>query len=272
MSVNFADVKLVPLKKIKSNGWNPNEMGEDDFNMLVKSIEEDGFLQPVLISPLDKPDDEGHEYIQIDGEHRADALRILVGDDGDCPCVVKKMDSDQQKFQTVKMNKLRGKFNDKKFTDLVKDLLTRHSLDKVAEGLAFADPSQLEEMIDTARKSIPEDMIDEFDKARDEIKTVDDLSKVLNRLFTKYGNTLPCNFMILDFGGKEHMWVRMKQGQFKDVSEKARECLAERITFDSVIMKVMEKTDVRDFIEKNRGDLDIAEEVEEIPAEGGTDE
>lgn len=46
-------------------------------------------------------------------------------------------------------------------------------------------------LIDDTRESLPPEMRKEFDKAKEEIKTVDDLSLVLNRLFTKYGSTLP---------------------------------------------------------------------------------
>ena len=233
------EITQVPLNKIKGNPWNPNEMNPDEFNSLVDSIQQDGFLQPVLIAPLAEPDEEGHEYMQADGEHRADALRVLLSPDADCPCIVRDFSEDQQKFQMVKMNKLRGRFNSKKFSALVGDLMERHSFDEVAEQLAFTDPDELTAMIDQTRELLPPDLTEEFDKARGEIKTVDDLSLVLNRLFTEYGDTLPYNFMVMDFGGKRHLWVRMPSGSFLTMKGKAQQCMRQGVTFDSVVCQLL---------------------------------
>lgn len=118
--------------------------------------------------------------------------------------------------------------------------------------MAFTDPTELSMMIDSTRDSLPPDMRDAFDKAKGEIKTVDDLSLVLNRLFTQFGDTLPFNFMILDFGGKEHIWLRMEPGEHRMVKERARECMAHGVTFDSVVTRLLSIAPIDRFVQAHR--------------------
>jgi hypothetical protein len=250
--VEIFETVMIPKNKIRPNEWNPNVMTADLFNELTENIESLGAVQDVVVAPL-APEEQtdGYEFRIVDGEHRFDGFSVL--DLELIPCKIVGISEDDQKFQTVKLNRLRGKFNQKKFTALVKDLMNRYSLEEVAQRMAFTDPTELEAMLEHARESLPsEEMQNEFDKARGEIKTVDDLSMVLNRLFTKYGDTLPYNFMILDFGGKEHMWVRMHPHDHRAILHQARECVAHGVTFDSVLARMISVMSVKEFVETHR--------------------
>jgi hypothetical protein len=266
MSIEFPEVVMISARKIKPNEWNPNEMPADLFNELVGNMESNmGFVQPIIVAPI--PEDEqvdGFEYKIIDGEHRFDGLRLL--DVTEIPCIVRFMSEDDMKFQTVKMNRLRGKFDQKKFNNLVQDLLGRYSLEEVAAHMAFTDPTELEAMIESTRENLPSrEMKEEFDKAKSEIRTVDDLSDVLNRLFTKFGDTLPANFMILDFGGKEHIWVRMDSKNHRAIVSQARECMAHGYTFDSFLTYLITKVPVGRFINSHM------DKLTEIPIEDASE-
>lgn len=260
-SVEVPEVILIPSNKIRPNEWNPNVMPAELFNELVDNIEGPmGFVQAVIVAPIPKKDQaDGYEFKIIDGEHRYDGLCLL--DVKEIPCIIRDMSEDDMKFQTVKMNRLRGKFDHKKFSNLIQDLMKSYTLEEVAEKMAFTDPTELEGMVDNARGSLPtEDMKQEFDKAKGEIKTVDDLSEVLNRLFTQYGDTLPANFMIMDFGGREHIWVRMEHRDYRNIVSQARECMAQGVTFDSVITRLIIECPMDRFITARR---DFLEEVRE---------
>ncbi len=248
MTVEMPEIVMVPRNEIRPNPWNPNSMDPDIFNELVSNIETDGFIQPIAIGPIED-DPEGYKWEIIDGEHRFDGLVIL--DVEEIPCYVRNIDEDKRKFLTVKMNRLRGKMDRKKFTKLVEDLMQRHTFEEVAEQMAFTDPTELEALMESTRESLPtKEMRDEFDAAKKDIKTVDDLSLLLNRLFTKFGDTLPANFMILDFGGKEHIWVRMERNQYQTIREKAREILGHGYTFDSFIAHLLTVVPVERTIDK----------------------
>jgi hypothetical protein len=66
------------------------------------------------------------------------------------------------------------------------------------------------------KRELPKDMQDKLESSRKEIKTVDDLSRILNELFSKYGNTLDQNFMIFTYGGRVHLWVLLEDA-FKEL-------------------------------------------------------
>jgi hypothetical protein len=233
------DVKVlqIPVAALKPNDYNPNELDDRNFNRLAEDMQNIGFLQPLLVVPLDDG-----TYRIIDGEHRYEVAKLL--DMEQLPCVVAEgdlaKDETKQKYQTMRMNMIRGAIDKRKFKNLVEDLVTNAPLEDVAEAMAYDDVDALRDLIADARKDLPKEMRKEFDKAREEIKTVEDLSKVLNRLFTKFGSTLPYNYMILDFGGKDHLWIRLPDKkayrQVKTAAEICREC---GVTFSSAVMSLL---------------------------------
>lgn len=264
MAVEMPEIVMVSMDKIRPNDWNPNEMRNEEFDFLVENFEDLGFVQPLLIAPLtDDPDE--FEYSIIDGEHRFLAMEFL--EELEVPCIIRDIDVDEQMFQTVRMNKIKGTMNQQKIMSMVNHLMDTRSIEEVAAGLAYSDVSELEGMIASARESLPDnDMKKEFDRAKDAIKTVDDLTTILNRLFTRYGDTLPAHFMVLDFGGKNHVWVKMSgRNDYKRVLEFGRACLAGGVTMDSVILQFIAKLDAPGFIDRFRDVLDEVEHVELPP-------
>jgi hypothetical protein len=258
LDLEHGDVIDVSMKLVMPNEWNPNEMSLDEFNMLSDNIHEVGFLDPVLVVPVFQ--DDRYRFRVVDGEHRYEAQRLrdavvlrAVYTSPD------RFDENTQKFQTVRMNKIRGKMNQKKFSNLVSDLMQSgaYTYDQLAHNFGFVDEDEFEHLIERTRESLPtEDMKKEFDKAKDDIKTVDDLSLVLNRLFTRYGDSLPYHFMVLDFGGKDHLWVRMKHSSYRQVVAQARNAMEAGVTFDSVLATVLSVMNMPKFVDKWRDRLD----------------
>lgn len=251
------EIKQIPISEIEANPWNPNEFGAEVFEMLSENISEVDFLDPILVVPLP-----GGGYRIIDGEHRFEAMRMR--DAEMIPCVV--VDPERfpeliQKFQTVRMNQIRGKMNLSKFREMVHGIQTEHdmSLEDIAFNMGFTDFDEFESLVAAAREVLPDEAKGEFDKAKSQIKTVDDLNLLLNRLFAKYGDTLPYNFMVLDFGGKKHLWVRMKADEYKRVVNKAREVMTWGYTFDSLLARLILNCNLDKFIETHADFLEVSE-------------
>jgi len=262
--VQIPDIVMISMDKIKPNDYNPNKMTPEVFNELVSDIEDFGFVQPIIVAPIESSED-GYEYEIIDGEHRYEGLSVLGVKE--IPVYIKTgLTSDQRKFQTVRKNRIRGSFDRKQFTALVKDLMKRHPLADIAKQMVFSNPSELEAMIDNSRNSLPTpEMQQAFDKVKSEIKTVDDLSNVLNQLFTKYGSTLPGNFMVLDFGGKEHIWVQVKnKSNFKKIKELAHDVMSSGFTFDSFIGVLLTNVEIDKVIKRLGEKLDKVQESDSI--------
>lgn len=186
---------------------NPNKQSDAIFNNLVENIQEIGMVEPIMVAP--KADEPGR-YKIVSGYHRYEACRVL--DYEEVPCVVQHdFDEDMSNFQLVRMNVLKGKLDPVKFTKLYDQMAEKYGdeLTKIAMGLV--DEKAFESLYVRVREELPPELQEKMDEAKDDIKTVDDLSRILNAMFTEYGNTLDSNFMVFQYGGKSHLWVRMNK-------------------------------------------------------------
>jgi len=87
----------VEINKIKSDGKNPNKMHRAKFEALKKSIQEYGFIQPVILTS---------EYMLADGEHRFRAAQELNFDA--VPAYVLSVKDVDRRILRQIMNKIRG--------------------------------------------------------------------------------------------------------------------------------------------------------------------
>lgn len=225
---------VIPVDRCVIAPWNPNKQSDKTFNSLVENIREEGFVETVraaLMTPelrrkyLTPEQDaiEGAWYLIIGGAHRLDAARLL--DMEGLPAVVSEnYDEDRIKFQNVRMNALKGKIDPAKFTGLYMEMVERYGEELVAESMGLTDKRELESMILKVRNELPPDMQKKMDEAKDEIQTVDDLSRVLNELFSKYGDTIPLSFLVFTFGNKTHLWVGMDRPLMKKVDQLKAYC------------------------------------------------
>lgn len=215
MSVELNKIYLpveIEMEKLVESEDNPNTQDELTFNRLVESMRKDGFDENLIVVPM-----ADGKYKIVSGHHRFRAAKIL----GylKVPCVIREdFDEDKRKFELVKRNLLRGKVDITKLADLYKGLNKKYSDDALSELMAL-DESTFKRIVSKIRESLPKEMRKDFDKSKDEIKTIKDLSLVLNKLFTMYGDTLDSNFMVFDFDGKNHLWIRCDSALWKQANE-----------------------------------------------------
>lgn len=212
-------IERVSIDALRPNPWNPNEMDDETFNRLAEELDEEtgvGYIDPIQAVPMD----DGTFQI-IGGEHRWRAMRanghesieiVVLGDE-------KWRDEDLRKFVTTRLNALHGKINPQKFMDLYMDLAKRHDEEALQALMGFTDRDAWGALVKDTRKGladagVPKEKLKEFDAAVKEMKTVDDLSLILNKIFTEHGDTLSSNFMVFTFGGKEHLMVQLPKKSF----------------------------------------------------------
>lgn len=229
----------IELSKIHPNEDNPNEMDDATFNLLVNNMEEMGFTDPMLVIP--HPEIEG-EYKLIGGEHRWEVAKLLGFDTGPATVVTDpNFDQDLQRFQIVRHNIIKGKMNPKKFMALYKNLQKQYSDEVAAEMFGFTDQEAFLKLVDDTKKGLPKTMHQAFDAGKEDLKSIDDLTTLLNHLFTTYGDTLDYNYMVLDYGKKNSLWLRMKGKAYKDALDFADNCKQKGRSADDVMAAVMEK-------------------------------
>lgn len=149
-------------------------------------------------------------------------------------------DDDMEKFQMVRHNVIHGSMSPQKFMSLYQSLSGKYSEDIAAEMFGFADEESFKKLIQSTANSLPDEMKQTFLDASKELKTIDDLSMVLNKLFTTYGDTVPYGYMIFDYGGKDHVWLRMTPKQKKDIHVLGEYCRSKNRTIDKAMAIAMQ--------------------------------
>ncbi len=230
------EYREIPIEKITPNLWNPNQMDEKEFNQLVRNMQELPGAVPITV--VEKKDG---TFMIIGGEHRWKSAR-LTGEQVMGAMVYKEEDvsEDYAKFQTMRLNVIHGKVNPQKFVELYQSLSSKYAEDALKDMMGFVNQAEWDKLLAKVRSGLPNKNLKErFDQVKEKIKTVQDLSTILNQLFTKYGSTLPYSFMVFDFGGKENLWIRVGKPLYSTLKMAANECVGKEVTMDSFLNDVL---------------------------------
>ena len=100
---------------------------------------------------------------------------------------------------------------------------------------------------------------EKFKESAKEIKTIDGLSKLLNEMFTKYGNTLPFGYMVFDHGGQRSMWLRIEGKTMTALELLGTMCIDQNRTVDDIMGGIVQAIAKGEFAEK------VAAIVEKTP-------
>lgn len=199
MKVIWLDVdELVP------NPANPNAQDDATFNALVQSIRTEGWTVPVQAVF----DEDRGKYEIVAGEHRWRAGRVLGSKIPTIALPPEDFDRDRRDWNLVKDNVLRGELNPVKFAALYTRMVAKYDAEVLQALMGFTSEDAFKKVYREVAKSLSPEMQAALEASKDEIRTIDDLSLVLNRLFRDFGETLPSNFMVFSYGGRDVLWVR----------------------------------------------------------------
>lgn len=130
-------VVQVPTDEVFPNEYNPNRQSEHDFELLCRSIEEDGFTQPILVNKLTNR--------IVDGEHRWRACKVLGMPT--VPVVYVDFTKEQAMISTLRHNRARGSENINMAADVLKELNEMGTIEHAADSLLL-DPLDLKIMLE----------------------------------------------------------------------------------------------------------------------------
>lgn len=107
------DVKFVPLEKVSANSYNPNQVSDNEMELLYKSIKADGYTQPVVCVEDETYDGDETRLEIIDGFHRYITMKrhsdIRERSNGLLPITVLDKTMNEQRAATVRHNRASGK-------------------------------------------------------------------------------------------------------------------------------------------------------------------
>ena len=102
INIPCKDTKMVDIKMVISNDYNPNSVSKDKMKLLKQSIIDNGFCFPIVTIY----DSETEMYVIIDGFHRYSiAIEFEMKE---IPIVVLEHDIKQRMAATIQFNKARG--------------------------------------------------------------------------------------------------------------------------------------------------------------------
>ena len=222
----------LPVGQLVKSKRNPNKMKGREFDLLVDNINTTGLTDPVLVRQLATD-----SYRIVGGHHRFDAA-VYLGFET-VPCTViddPDFDDDAENFQMVRMNMIRGRMDPQAFFDLYQSVADKYSDAVLQDAFGFAEEAEFKKMIEQTAATIADPVMKEkFKEAAKEIKTIDGLSRLLNELFTKYGDTLPYAFMVFDYGGQRSIWLQVEEKTIKAFDVIGEVCREKNRTVDDVI-------------------------------------
>lgn len=111
------NVRMIPIEKVVANDYNPNKVAGPEMRLLKKSIEEDGYTQPIVVIY----DAENDVYIVVDGFHRYRCAKEYFHLE-EVPCTVIEKDIQNRMASTIRHNRARGTHQIKDMSTIVVDL------------------------------------------------------------------------------------------------------------------------------------------------------
>ena len=140
-------VETVEVSAIRPNPYNPNRQSPHEFELLQRSIREDGFTQPVVLLRLTEEhladarfQGKGYavgETVIVDGEHRWRAAHALGLDT--VPGVYVPMTAAQMRVATLRHNRARGSEDLELTAEVLRDLRELGALDWAQDSLQLSD-------------------------------------------------------------------------------------------------------------------------------------
>lgn len=112
----------VPIEQVHANSYNPNAVAGPEFELLYRSIKEDGYTQPVVCFKR-----EDGEYEIVDGFHRYSIMKaytdIYEREHGLLPIVVINKDLSNRMASTIRHNRARGSHSIELMSNIVAELV-----------------------------------------------------------------------------------------------------------------------------------------------------
>jgi ParB/RepB/Spo0J family partition protein len=122
-------VAYAAIADLKPNPWNPNRQSDDDFELLLRSIEDNGFTVPIVVNR--------DTMTIVDGEHRWRAAQALGMEE--IPVVYVDQTIEQQMTATLTHNRARGTEDVGLTAALLRDLQSLGALGAVQDSLNLTD-------------------------------------------------------------------------------------------------------------------------------------
>lgn len=147
------NIQHLSMDDVAPNAWNPNKQTERQFAAEIESIQDHGFIMPIIVRQVD------NAYQIIDGEHRYRALTAMKAQGqsgagnvndllqaGHVPAIVLDADENTAKRLTIILNETRGRADLALLAEVVADLSQEIDVVDLLSGMPYTE-KEVEELI-----------------------------------------------------------------------------------------------------------------------------
>lgn len=233
------DIVMLPIDKLVEHPENPNFMLDGQFNKLNQNIEEVGMVENLQVAK-----NSDGTFTVIGGHHRMRAAKLQGYQE--LPCVIledleegKDKWEDKRRFQLLRMNIIRGKIDPLKFTDMFNQLEDKYEREVLREMFGFWDERSFNTVYKQIKDALPPELQKELEKSKKEIKTIEDLARILNKMFNEYGSTLDYGFMWFSYGGQEHFMLQMDNRLYKICKKIQEVCETKKTSANDILAEII---------------------------------
>lgn len=206
----------VPLSLVDEFEGNPNEQDERVFDELVERIRKEGSDEPIIIVPSVKDGAPTGRYTIVSGHHRAKACKAAGLTH--VPAVIREgWDEDRVAIEVITRNNLRGNINPYKFTELFDRLQKRYDKAHLQKMTGLSDKKRFNALYKKISDNLTPKQKKKLDEAKETVNSIEDLNAVLHNIFKEHGRELDYGFMVFNFGGKKHHYIRIDDETNKDL-------------------------------------------------------
>ena len=159
-------IKKMKVEDLKPADYNPRKKlkpGDKEFEKLKKSIEEFGYVEPIILNERTNTVVGGHQRLEV--------MKHLGYTEVDC--VIVDLDEQKEKALNVALNKISGEWDTELLTDLLKELDENGIV-----SLTGFDTNELDDLFAGT----------EYNVSEDDFKIEDAVEEVGNKPFTKQGD------------------------------------------------------------------------------------
>ena len=221
------------IDKLYADEENPNEEPPEVFAALVEEIRRHGFIDPVRVAKLDED-----KWWIVAGEHRVAAAKVVGLQKA--KCVIQEFTEDDRKIELVRQNILRGNINPFKFTRLFNRLRKQYDPEYLRSKMGLVSEREWKSLYKDIRKTLPPEIVDKLDKSKEEVEDVESLARIIKRIFADHGEQLKLSLLIFNYGGKDHLMVKMNDRTKKNIDRIVDDCLERKQNINIYMNQLLE--------------------------------
>ena len=120
------EIKNIPITKIHKAKYNPRIIYDKEFQNLINSIKEFGFVEPIVVNLRNHADFKEHQWTIVGGHQRYEAAKKIGHKE--VPVLFVDLTPQKEKILNLALNKITGDFDNAMLSEVMYGLIEEDKL------------------------------------------------------------------------------------------------------------------------------------------------